>query len=195
MLGFLKNKIKEKDGLNSIELVIGSLVIVMLIAGLTDFINVSNRMQSVSSTMNYVSKIVSNQGCLSPNPETSYTKNGKQLYFKSYIKDERYVTPAQLYTAINTIMNSDGISSNEWRVYVDGQLLSSTTETQLFNFRDRIPIVVEVDYNWNTLANLLPINNSLLAGTFRSRQEIISTYSVRSDTSDDTGFTYGDATN
>lgn len=190
MLNFIIKKLKEKKGLNSIEMVIGSLVVITLFAGMTDFIKIHNKMQSVSSSISYVSKIVANQGCLTNNPESSYiNSNGTKYYYIDYIKNKKYVDSNTLYNSINRIMQSDGISSSEWRIYIGGQQLSPTTHTNLYSFGDRIPISIEIDYSWGVLAGILPISESMLSGTLRSSQDVVSTYKKR-DAGSDTGFTY-----
>lgn len=190
MLSFISKKIKEKDGLNAIEMVIGSLVVITLFAGMVDYIQISNKMQSISSTVNYVSKVLSNQGCLANNPETAYTgANNAQLYNIDYIKNKKYVDSRTLYSTIKNIMDSDGIKVEEWRVFIDGERLTSTTKTRLFDFRERIPVKVEIDYNWGTLTGLLPVSDSVLSGTLKSNQEIVSTYRIR-EAGSDAGFEY-----
>lgn len=190
MLKFIKNKIKDKKGVNSIEMVIGSLIVITLFAGMTDFIKISTRMQSISSTINYVSKVLSNQGCLANNPETTYiNSSGQQYYYVSYIKNQKYVDSTTLYNTINQIMLSDNIQSNEWKVYIDGQLLTANTKTKVFNFRERIPIKVQINYEWKVLSGILPISNTALSGVLTSSQEIVSTYKIR-DAGSDTGFQY-----
>lgn len=190
MIKFIKNKIKDKKGLNSIEMVIGSLIVITLFAGMTDFIKISSRMQSVSSTVSYVSKVLSNQGCLTNNPESVYVdSSGAQYYYVDYIKNKKYVDSATLYNTINSMMLSDNIQSNEWKVYVDGKLLTTNTTTKVFNFRERIPVEVQINYNWNVLSGVLPISNSVLSGVLTSYQEIVSTYKIR-DAGNDTGFQY-----
>lgn len=190
MLNFIKKKIKEKKGLNSIEMVIGSLVVITLFAGMVDFIKISNKMQSISSTVSYISKVVSNQGCLANNPESVYVKSdGTQYYDISYIKNQKYIDSRTLFQTIQNIMRSDNIGDNEWRVFIDGQPLTATTKTRVFDFRERIPVEVQIDYNWNTLSGLLPISNNVLGGTLKSSQEIVSTYRIR-EAGSDQGFEY-----
>ena len=190
MLKFIKKKIKDKKGLNSIEMVIGSLIVITLFAGMTDFIKISNRMQSISSTISYISKVLSNQGCLANNPESVYVKpDGTQYYNISYIKNQKYIDSRTLFNTISRIMQSDGIGNDEWRIFIDGQPLTQDTKTKVFDFRERIPVEVQIDYRWGTLSNLLPIGGDVLSGTLTSSQEIVSTYRIR-EAGSDAGFEY-----
>lgn len=191
MFKFLKNKFKEKKGLNSIQLAIGTIILSFLFAGTIDAVNIANRMQSLSSAMTYVSKVVSNQGCLTNNPETVYVnERGEKQYSISYIKNKKYVDASSLYNTILNIMTSDGIPRSDWKVTVGGVTLSPSMKTPLYDFREKIPVTIEIDYSWDTLSNLLPISNNVLKGKFKTEQEIVSTYKVRDGNTDD-GFIYG----
>ena len=192
MFKFLKKKFKEKKGLNSIEMVIGSLVTITLFAGITDFINISNRMQNISSTMSYISKVMSNQGCLSNNPESIYVNSdGSQYYHIDYIKNKKYITTNTLYNSVTQIMKNDNIPTSEWRVYINNELLTPQTNTKVFDFREKIPIKIEIDYNWATLSKILPVGQNTLSGTFKSSQSIISTYQIR-ESDGSIGFQYNE---
>lgn len=191
MFKFLKNKFKEKKGLNSIQLAIGTLIMSFLFAGTIDAVNIANRMQSLSSAMTYISKVVSNQGCLTNNPETVYVnEKGEKQYSISYIKNKKYVDANSLYNTILNIMTSDGIPRSDWKVTVGGVTLSPSMKTPLYDFREKIPVTIEIDYSWDMLSSLLPISNNVLKGKFKTEQEIVSIYKVRDGNSDD-GFIYG----
>ena len=191
MFKFLKNKFKEKKGLNSIQLAIGTIILSFLFAGTIDAVNIANRMQSLSSAMTYISKVVSNQGCLTNNPETVYVnERGEKQYSISYIKNKKYVDASSLYNTILNIMTSDGIPRSDWKVTVGGVTLSPSMKTPLYDFREKIPVIIEIDYSWDTLSSLLPISNNVLKGKFKTEQEIVSTYKVRDGNTDD-GFIYG----
>lgn len=191
MFKYLKNKFKEKKGLNSMQLAIGTLIMSFLFAGTIDAVNISNRMQSLSSTMTYISKVVSNQGCLTNNPESAYiNERGERKYSINYIKNKKYVDASTLYNTVSNIMTSDGIPRSDWKITIGGVNLSPSMKTPLYDFREKIPVTIEIDYSWDTLSNLLPISNNLLKGKFKTTQEIVSIYKVRDGSSDD-GFIYG----
>lgn len=191
MFKFLKNKFKEKKGLNSIQLAIGTIILSFLFAGTIDAVNIANRMQSLSSAMTYISKVVSNQGCLTNNPETVYVnEKGEKQYSINYIKNKKYVDASSLYNTILNIMTSDGIPRSDWKVTVGGVTLSPNMKTPLYDFREKIPVTIEIAYSWDTLSSLLPISNNVLKGKFKTEQEIVSIYKVRDGNTDD-GFIYG----
>ena len=86
-------------------------------------------------------------------------------------------------------MESDNIQDDEWRVFIDGQQLTPSTKTRVFDFRERIPVEVQIDYSWGTLSGLLPIGEDALSGTLESSQEIVSIYKIR-EAGSDQGFEY-----
>ena len=108
----------------------------------------------------------------------------------SYIKNKKYVDANSLYNTILNIMTSDGIPRSDWKVTVGGVTLSPSMKTPLYDFREKIPVTIEIDYSWDTLSSLLPISNNVLKGKFKTEQEIVSTYKVRDGNTDD-GFIYG----
>lgn len=182
MLKNIIKKLKEKKGINSIQMAMSSLMVIAVITCMVDFIIISNRMQNISSTINYISRVMSNQGCLANTPETSCKINSESGIYKiEYIKNKKFVKSSELYETIKSMMNSDGIKDSEWRVYIDGQLLTPSTVTKTFDFKSKIPIEVQIDYRWTNLSNILPVNESTLSGTFNSQIFIVSTYKVRAE--------------
>lgn len=190
MFSKIKKKLKVKDGLTSIELLVSSLTLIIIFAGLCDFIIISGRMQSISTVMTYMSRTLSVQGCLSNTPEQSYKDtSGKQLYYINYVKHKNYITSREFHTHVKRMMDLEAIPENSWRVYIDGELLTPTVTTPLHDFRDKIEISMEVDYEWRTVSQLLPTAGRIITGKFNTSQNIVSTYKIR-EADSDIGFDY-----
>lgn len=190
MFSKIKKKLKEKNGLSSIELLVCSLAVVVIFAGLCDFIIISGRMQSISTVMTYMSRTLSVQGCLSNTPEQSYRDtSGKQLYYVNYVKHKNYITSREFHSHVKRMMDLEAIPEDSWRVYIDGKLLTPTVVTPLHDFRDKIEISMEVDYEWRTVSQLLPLNGKIIKGKFNTAQKIVSTYKIREEDSN-IGFDY-----
>lgn len=190
---FFKNKkskkaINNKKGMSSIELIFGALASIVIFAGYLDFIFISNRMQAMSTSMTYLSRTISNQGCLSNDPENNCLINGKTGYKIDYIKNKKFVTSQVLYNEIKSIMDNEHIPTSDWTVYIDGVKLSKATKTKLYNFQEEIDIKITVKYEWKNLASLLPVKH--LRGEFTSNQNTVSLYKFR-DKGSDSGFQYG----
>lgn len=183
------NKLKkDKKGLSSIELVFGALISIIIFAGFLDFLIISNRMQAMSTSMTYLSRTLSNQGCLANNPETECLLNGETGYRIDYIKNKTFVNSDELFQRVENIMRNEGISNDEWSVRINGVELSPRIITPVFDFRDRIDIEIRIEYSWTNISNLLFFN--LPGGEFTSNQEIVSSYKFRNENSD-SGFEYG----
>ena len=184
----IKRVKNDKRGLSSIEAVIGILTAMVVFAGYLDFIIISNKMQALSTANTYLSRVISNQGCVSETPSSCQTSDGRTGYDVSYIKYGKFVKSSEIFNEVNRIMKSEGIPSSDWSVTIDGVPLTSSTQTRLFEFqKDVIQIRIEVRYQWSNLSNFLPIN--LGTQRFVSNQRVVSTYQFRNQGSD-TGFDY-----
>lgn len=191
MKKLFKKNLKNKKGLSSIELAIGVLIAFLLFAGFLDFLSISNKMQAMSTTSTYLSRVLSNQGCLAQNPSSCVDIDGSTGYNVEYIKNKNFVTSKELYNTVQSIMTHEQIESQDWTVKINNQVLSPNTTTRLFNFRERINVSIEINYNWDSLRLLVPGGNSFLKGTLNSKQSIVSAYKLRNDNGDN-GFKYGD---
>lgn len=183
----IKSLRDDVKGLSSLEATIGILIAIVLFAAYLDFISISNKMQALSTTNTYLSRVISNQGCVSENPSSCVTSSGESGYDVNYIKNGSFVKSSEIYNQVDRIMKSEGVPTSDWTVTIDGVTLTSRTQTRLYNFRDVINIKIEVRYKWTNLSNLLPIN--LSTQKFTSNQRIVSTYQLRNQDGD-AGFDY-----
>lgn len=175
-------------GLSSLEATIGILIAIVLFAAFLDFILISNKMQALSTTNTYLSRIISNQGCVAQNPSSCQTSDTHETgYDVTYIKNKTFVKSSDIYNQVDKIMKSEGIPTSDWSVSIDGNTLTPSTTTRLFRFREIINIKVEVKYKWSNLSGFLPIN--LPEQKFTSNQRIVSTYQLRNKDSN-AGFDY-----
>lgn len=184
----IKNIKNDVRGLSSLEATIGILIAIVLFAAYLDFIVISNKMQALSTTNTYLSRVISNQGCVAQNPSSCITSDTHEGgYNVDYIKNKTFVKSSEIYNQVDRIMKSESIPSSDWSVTIDGVPLTSNTTTRLFRFREIINIKIEVRYRWNNLSGFLPIN--LPEQKFTSNQRIVSTYQLRNQGSD-IGFDY-----
>ena len=188
LLKKIKKTTKSKKGVSSIELVIGTLISIVVFAGYLDLLVISNRMQAMSTSMTYLTRTISNQGCLANNPESTCRINGAGGYNRDYIKNKKFITSAQIYKQIEDIMNTENIPKADWRVTVNGVLLTQNTTTKLFDFGEEIEIDIRIKARWTNVSNFLLIK--LPDTEFRSNQKTLSLYKYRTHGSD-SGFDYG----
>lgn len=188
LLKRIKNTIKSKKGLSAIELVIGTLASIVIFAGYLDFLTISNRMQAMSTSMTYLTRTISNQGCLANEPEKTCLINDVGGYDTDYIKNKKFVTSKEIFEQIETIMKSETIPNSDWEVLINGKKLTRNTQTRLFNFGDEITIDIIIKYQWKNVSNFLLIN--IPEQEFHSNQTTRSLYQFRNQGSD-SGFQYG----
>lgn len=184
----LKQKLKSKKGLSAIDLVIGALASIILFAGFLDFIIISNRKEAMSTTMTYLSRTMSNQGCLANQSSKCLTSDGRAVYDESYIKSKKFTTSSELYGQVLEIMRSQGMTESDFEVFIDGKPLGNDTTTRIFDFGEKIDIRINIRYKWANLSNFMPID--LNYKEEYSHQKVVSTYKVRGEGSD-SGFEYG----
>ena len=143
----IKNSKNDIRGLSSLEATIGILIVIVLLAGYLDFIVISNKMQALSTTNTYLSRVISNQGCVRQNPSSCVTSSGESGYNVDYIKNKTFVTSAEIFNQVDKIMRSESVPTSDWSVTIDGVPLTSTTTTRLYQFRDIINIRLKLDIN------------------------------------------------
>lgn len=188
---FQKNKksIKSKRGVSSIEFVIGALISIVIFAAFLDFLVISNRMQAMATTMTYLTRTISNQGCLANNPEATCLLRGVTAgYSTDYIKNKKFITSSEIFTQVDEIMRAENIPRTDWTVRINGTTLTSSTTTRLFDFREEIDINITVKARWTNVSNFLLIN--LPDIEFNSNQTTLSLYKFRIQGSE-SGFDYG----
>lgn len=163
----LKQKWKERKGFGSIEIVISSMIVLTMIAGLLDMITIIQRLDTTSQATGYVSRIVQKQGGV----QTSRIEN-----FSG-----KYTTTDVLYNNVKDMMTSNGISEDEWELslVLDGgtkYVITPTTSVPLVDYGNRIRVNLSVDYKWNVLSSMSP---SELGGNRDSIREVLSGYKIR----------------
>ncbi len=163
----LKQKWKDKKGFGSIEIVISSMIVLMMIAGLIDMIQITQRFDTTSQATDYVSRIVQKQGGVQVSRIPNY--------------QGQYTTTKTLYDNVEDMMNSNGISDDDWSLTLQLEngskyTISPKSTVPLVDFGHRIRITLSVNYRWNMLGSMFPGD---LEGTRQSTKEILSGYQIR----------------
>lgn len=138
----LIKKIKEKKGSVSIETVISSILILILICGFVDLTTILRKQTVISSSAKYVARTVGLQG-------------GIDTYKPPQFKGD-YVSNKELYYNLNNIFSDAGIKEDKWEVYIDNHKLTPSLSTKIYDFGQPINIRVEVKYSWSLLSNFIP---------------------------------------
>lgn len=165
-----KQKWRERKGFGSIEIVISSMIVLMMVAGLIDMIQITQRFDATSQATDYVSRIIQKQG-------------GVQTYRIDNYKG-RYTTSNALYNNVKDMMDTNGIPEEDWDLTLTLESgntyhLSPTVSVPLVNYGHRIRVTLSVDYRWNLLASMFPGNPT---GNRQATKEVLSGYQIRDNT-------------
>ena len=154
-------KKRRKSGIQSLVLIIGVLIGFMGISSLSDVTVLQTKFSVLSQQAGYVSRAVAKQGGVRTSQIDNY--------------HGRYITSQELYTNVKRAMNNAGIADDEFRVVVGGHLLTPVTETPVYDYRERIPVSITIEYNWEFLDNFLSSGKR----TRKSQTEVVSTHKIR----------------
>lgn len=153
---------KNKKGMTSIEIVLSVLIVIMMIAGFVDLTVILRRGNVATTNTAYISRVVGNQGGLQISEIDNF--NG------------RYVGSSEVYRNVKRSMNSSGISDDEWTATIYGVPLTPETNIPVFEYGTKIPITVDVEYEWSFTSNFIPKE---LKGARKSKAEVVTTHKIR----------------
>lgn len=159
-------RLRNKKGIGSLEIVISALIIIMMIAGMIDMVQVLQKIDTASQTTGYIARTVQKQG-------------GVQTYRIDNFHG-KYTTTPVLYDNVKEMLASNGVPEEDWRLYIAvGEHLyeiTPSTSIPLVDYGNRMRVILEVDYRWNILSQMIPID---LKGTKDSVREVLSVYQIR----------------
>lgn len=165
MIERIKDRLKQENtklGINSLTMVAGVIMAFIAIGGLADLTILQTKFSVVSAQTGYISRTVADQGGITTKEIKNYHK--------------KYVTSQELYYNVKDAMNKSGIADEDWVVYVGGKELTPATSTKIYNYGEKIPIVVSINYRWAFSSKYIPgdLNN-----TRTSKTKSLSTYRIR----------------
>lgn len=171
ILNRLSKYIKNKKGLSSIETGILSIVIIFCIGGLTDLNGVMQKFNTLSTTANYISRIVGKQG-------------GVRMYQPSGF-DGTYINSSKLYSDVKKAMNDSGIEDKDFSIEIDGQTLKGNSNTPIKTRGEKIPVKLTIKYEMGFISNLTMNSKKYtktaerdILSSFKNRTEVSGTTSV-----------------
>lgn len=167
----LKSLIKNKKGLNTIELVIIAFAVMICISGLLDLTNIMKKHNAVSTTINYVTRTVGKQG-------------GLQTSKPAQFPDE-YISNAKLYTDVKKNLENSGIESDKWHLYitVEGQPkreIKANTIVPTVTYGKKMQIELSFEYDWKVLSSVTPFR---LKGNNTANRQTYSKFKIRNSSS------------
>lgn len=158
----MKEKLENKKGMTTLEVAISVIIVVSALAGFVDMVNTSQKIDTASSVTGYVGRVVANQGGVQTAPTAHHVGN--------------YVTSAQLYREVQTILKNGGIAEEDFKLTINAQELNSTTNLPLQSVGDRMKVELTITYGWDLISQVVP---GELKGEKVSTREVVSSFKVR----------------
>lgn len=161
----IKEKLGDKKGMTTLEIAISAFIIIVALTGFIDMVKVSQKLDTASSITGYVGRVVGNQGGVR-------TTAPKHQY-------GNYVTSEQLYREVKTILENGGVKESDFKLYVDGKRFKEGTNIALKDFGERIPVKLEVTYEWELISSATGLD---MKNTKESSRTVVSSFKVRNAT-------------
>lgn len=144
-----KNKILNKKGMNTIEMAIITILSIICVCGLLDLTNIMKKHNAISTTANYVTRVMGKQGGVQQAKPAMYPGE--------------YITSSQLYEDVKLNMDSAGIEDGDWEIKVtipgDGtKSLKQDSNYKIATYGQSINIQLEAHYKWTMLSQVIPIS-------------------------------------
>lgn len=153
----IKNKIKNKKGLSTIEWVLCILIFITLVSFLFDLYFISYKQFRVSAETSNLMRVISNQSGVEALTPNNYPGG-----------DENYLTVDEAYDRLDTAFKGLGIGEDDWDVQVSMRnKTASTIENRTIalekgqpgikaDYRDYITLKVSFKYKWGLWSQMVP---------------------------------------
>lgn len=153
----MKDKIKNKNGISTIEWVICILIFIMLFSFLFDLYFISYKQFRVSSEASNLMRVIANQSGVEKNTPHNYPGG-----------DENYLSVDEAYDRLDNTFKGLGISENDWTAEVSmrdktaNQIKDKTItlkKGQLGikgDYRDYVTLKITFKYKWGIWSQMVP---------------------------------------
>lgn len=161
MINKIKNILKSKKGLNTIETAILSIIILMCIGGMIDLNSIIKKFNATSSTTSYISRTIAKQGGVRMNKPQSF--NGD------------YVTSQELYRDVKSALNKAGIEDSNFTVTINGYNLQPNSNLPIVTHGNNMKVELKIKYNWNFIRQFTggkdfqKTSNRIVMSTYKDR--------------------------
>lgn len=157
----LKNKIKEKKGMSTIEWAICIFIFIMLVSFLFDLYFISYKQFRVSAEASNLMRVISNQSGIEENTPYNYPGG-----------DENYLTVDEAYDRLDNAFKGLGISESDWDMQVSMRdKASATVEDKTVSikkgesgikgdYRDYVSLNIVFKYKWGLWSQMVPTDIS-----------------------------------
>lgn len=153
----IKDKIKNKKGLSTIEWVICMLIFLMFVSFLFDLFFISYKQFRVSAEGTNLMRVISNQSGIEDNTPYNYPGG-----------DENYLTVDEAYDRLNETFKGLGISEDDWEMEVSmrDKTLATIEDTTVIieqgasgikgDYRDYVTLKITFKYKWGLWSQMVP---------------------------------------
>ena len=161
MINKLKNILKNKKGMNTIETAIVSVIILMCIGGMIDLNTIIKKFNATSSTTSYISRTIAKQGGVRMNKPQSFNGN--------------YVTSQELYSDVKSALNKAGIKDSDFQVTINGNKLQANSNLPIVTHGKTMKVELKIKYKWSFISQFNGGNdfskssNRVVMSTFKYR--------------------------
>ncbi|AFV21845.1 MULTISPECIES: TadE/TadG family type IV pilus assembly protein [Bacillus] len=158
----IKTFLENKKGVATIEIAICAMLFIIAIGAFIDLSAILSKINSISSTNAYVSRVVGAQGGV----KTRTPENFKGEYIHS----------KELYQNVKNSLERSGLKESDWSMYIDGRRLTSSINVPLKDYGNEITIKLKTNLKWDLLSNFIPGD---LTNNQTSERTVVSSFKVR----------------
>ena len=138
----LKSILKNNKAFSNIEMAIGAIIIITIISVAMDFSKLAIQHNAISSNLNYISRIVEQQGGIS---------NTKPSHYKG-----NYVTSKTVYNNIKDSLAHIGISEADWTLKIGSGTFTETFHKDNYNYKTRVTLTLTYNQKLPLVSNFFP---------------------------------------
>lgn len=154
-----RKRMKEKDGIWTIEFVIAVLITLMVLCALLDILILSWRFAVISQTTNHLARTIALQGGVERSVPQGYPGG-----------DDVYLTTSELEDDVARMLEYSDIELEDYNIKINGVPFGQNVRV---DYRGDIIVEMEVKYEWAFLSNFIPGN---LSHSVHSKRATISEY-------------------
>lgn len=138
----IKTILRNNKAFSNLELAIGALIMITVISVGIELSTMAIQHNVVSSNINYIARIVEQQGGIS---------NTKPSHYKG-----SYTTSKTVYNGIKSSLNHVGIADSEWKLKIGTQTFSETYNKSNIPYGTRVTISLTYKHQWPLISHFFP---------------------------------------
>ena len=162
MFNKLKSILKNNKAFSNIEMAIGAIIIITIISIAMDFSKMAIQHNAISSNMNYIARIVEQQGGIS---------NSKPSHYRG-----SYITSSTVYAGIKDSLAHVGIRESDWTLTINNATYTEDFNKSDYPYQTRITLRLTYQQRTPLISNFFPSMGTM---TRTLERQIITTHYPR----------------